>query len=328
MKNAKVKEIENKFTAFQDEAYNNNDEILDQELLLENEMASITFGKEQAEGKRIFDVLNHYSDRNRSENKGLDELVDNFRKDCYELNNSIRGNISGRKGETLTFKKLNYLLSEHSIRKNIEIGDGIKKTEIDALVITKKAAFIIEVKNTKRDIYIDEFGQYYRTGEFLKWDSDLGAKLAMREAYVRKAAEKSGITNINVLKIVVFTDNHITVQNKCDDFRTCFLNQLTSIIDNYCGENIMALSEIDKLTSEIDAMTSVTRYKPNIDVQKIKSDFAELVYAMDYQEEEIETKTVWWKDLISAFASKRVAAASFALGIEAAVVTAILQSRR
>ena len=325
MTNARVNEIMKKITAFEKEMYN-RDENLNELIKLQNEMGIITFGIEQAEGKRFYDISDHYSDKNRDENRGEDELVERFRKDCHELTNAIRGEISGRKGEAQTFKRLDFLTSSHSIRKNIEIGDGSKKTEIDALVVTEKAAFIVEVKNTKRDVFIDEAGQYYRTGEFLKWDSDLGAKLAMREEFVRTAAEQAGISNMKIVKIVVFTDNRITVQNKCKDFRTCFLNQLASIIDTFDGENSMALTEIENIMAEIDEITSVSCYKPNFDIQTIKRDFAELVSTMDYPEEAAsKTKTVWWRELFSAISYKNAATVLIASGIVASVATSILK---
>lgn len=324
MTNARVNEIMNKITAFKKEMYN-RDEILNELFKLQNEMAIISFGIDQAEGKRFYDISDYYSDKNREKRRGEDELVERFRKDCHELTNAIRGEISGRKGEAQTFKRLDFLTSVHSIRKNIEIGDGSKKTEIDALVVTEKAAFIVEVKNTKRDIFIDEAGQYYRTGEFLKWDSDLGAKLAMREEFVRTAAEQAGISNIKIVKIVVFTDNRISVQNKCKDFRTCFLNQLASIIDSFDGENTVTLTEIETLMAGIDGITSVSCYKPNVDIQTIKCDFAELVSTMDYPEEVAsKTKTVWWRELFSAISFKSAAAVLLTIGTVAALATVLL----
>ncbi len=324
MTNARVNEIMNKITAFEKEMYN-RDEKLNELIKLQSEMARITFGDEQAEGKRFYDISDYYSEKNRTENKGADELVENFRNDCHELVNAIRGEISGRIGEDQTFKRLSYLTSAHSIRKNIEIGDGSKKTEIDALVVTEKAAFIVEVKNTKRDIFIDEAGQYYRTGEYLKWDSDLGAKLAMREAFVRSAAEQAGIKDIKIVKIVVFTNFRISVQNKCREFRTCFLNQLASIIDNYAGEKTMSLTEINNLMDSVDAMTSVSTYATGMDVQKIKRDFAELVAVMDYPVEvERKTKQVWWREFFSSFSFRSAAAVLLTIGIAAAIATVIL----
>lgn len=319
MKATRVNEIMNRMTAFENDRYT-RDEMLNEFFKLQNEMAIIAFGDAQSEGKRFYDISDHYSDLNLSRNNKSEELVENFRRECGEATNYIKAEVSGRKGESKAFYKLNYLLSAHSIRKNIEIGDLSKKTEIDALVVTEKAAFIIEVKNTKRDIFIDADGQYYRTGEFLKWDSNLGAKLALREAFVRKAAEQAGIKNIRIEKIVVFTDNRVRVQNKCKSIRTCFLNQLTSVIDTYKGQKEMSLSEIDNLMATVDEMTTVTSYSPDINVQQLKADFAELVAMMDYPEEtRTEEKMVWWRTFFSAFSLRRAATLILTIGTIAAV---------
>ena len=106
----------------------------------------------------------------------------------------------------------------------------------------------------------------------------------------------------------MFTDNRIRVQNKCKEFKTCFLNQLTTVIDAYEGEKIMALSEVESLMEVVDEMTFVTRYEPKLDVQKFKRDFAELVSAMDYPEEsKNKTKEGWWKAIITAITTRKAA---------------------
>ena len=319
MKNDRAKEIMDRMTAFENDKYT-REELLNETFKLQSEMATITFGGCQAEGKRFYDISDYYTEMNNSRNVVSNETIERFRKECGEATNCIRGIISGMKGENKTFYKLNDLVSIHSIRKNIEIDNGSAKTEIDALVVTEKAAFIIEVKNTKRDVFIDTDGQYYRTGEFLRWDSNLGSKLSFREAYVRKMAEKSGIDNIKVVKIVVFTDNRISVQNKCQDITTCFLSQLTSLIDTYQGENIITLSEIDNFMKQIDSIRTVTRYEPNFDVQAFKRDFAEIASAMSYQEDpKAENRTFWWKSVFSAFAKGGLAAAALG-GIAATIL--------
>ena len=318
MKNDRANEIMDRMTAFENDKYT-REELLNEIFKLQSEMATITFGGCQAEEKRFYDISDYYTTINSSRNVVSDEMIERFRKECGEATNCLRGLISGLKGENKTFYRLGDLVSVNRIRKNIEIRNGNKRTEIDALVVTEKAAFIIEVKNTKRDAFIDENGQYYRTGEYLRWDSDLGSKLALREAYVRRTAKKSGIDNIQIVKIVVFTDNRIRVQNKCKDITTCFLNQLTSVIDTYQGENTMTLSVIDDYMKLIDSMNTVTRYEPGFDVQSLKRDFAEIASAMNYQEEpKAENRTVWWKTAFSVFSKGGIAAA--ALGGIAAIL--------
>ena len=196
MKNTKVNEIMNKMPAFENSKFTRA-EMLNEILKLQNQMAIISFGEAHSEGKRFYDIANHYSDMNRENGRVSTEKMMAFRKECCEATDCIRAEISGRKGESRTFEKLNYLISAHSLRKNIDIGNENQKTEIDVLVVTEKAAFIIEVKNTKRDVFIDENGQYFRTGEYLNWDSDIGSKLALREAFVRDVAEKAGIKRLS-----------------------------------------------------------------------------------------------------------------------------------
>ena len=308
MKNTRANEIMNKMTAFENSKFT-REEMLNELFKLQTEMANITFGEAFSEGRKFYDIANHYSDMNRENGRVSMEKMAEFRKECSEATDLIRGLISGRKGENRTFEKLNYLISAHGLRKNIEIGNENLKTEIDALVVTEKAAFIIEVKNTKRDIFIDENGQYFRTGEYLNWDSDIGSKLALREAFVRNVAEKAGIDNLKIVKIVVFTDNRIRVQNRCRSIVTCFLNQLTSVIDAYKGEKCIALNDIDSLMKSIDEMTTITRYAPRFDFEKFKVDFSEIVAAMDYPEDD-EIKTIGWKTWREFFSSLTLGRAS------------------
>ena len=132
----------------------------------------------------------------------------------------------------------------------------------------------------------------------------------MREGFVRKVAEKAGINNLKIVKIVVFTDNRIKVQNRCRSITTCFLNQLTTIIDAYKGEKSITLKEIDSLMESVDEMTTITRYAPRFDFEKFKEDFAEMVTAMEYKNEK-EAKKTWittWREFVSSISHKRVAA--------------------
>ncbi|MBP3810235.1 MAG: NERD domain-containing protein [Clostridiales bacterium] len=321
MKQTRVNEIMNRMTAFENDKYT-RDEMLNEFFKLQKEMATIAFGETLSEEKRFYDISDHYSDKNRRNNRVSAQKMETFRKECGAATNYIKAEISGRKGESKAFYKLNYLLSTHSLRKNVEISNGNRKTEIDILVVTEKAAFIIEVKNTKRDIFIDEHGQYYRTGEFLKWDSDIGSKLAMREEFVKIAAEKAGIKNLKVEKVVVFTDNRVRVQNKCKSIRTCFLSQLTSVIDTYRGEKALTLENIETLLRAVDEMTTNSSYVPEIDINKFKADFAEIVATMDY-ETTTEPQMVWlktWRTLVSSLTLRRVASLFLTIGTVAAIV--------
>ena len=59
------------------------------------------------------------------------------------------------------FRKLEYLNSPNIVLRNIELSDGALRSELDAIVITPKCLTIVEVKNTGKDIFIDENGNYF-----------------------------------------------------------------------------------------------------------------------------------------------------------------------
>ncbi len=314
MKDSRVDEIKNRMTAFEERKYT-REEVLNEMFKLQEEMAIIAFGENQAEGKRFYDIVRHYGEKNDLNNKIAGQVMDDFRKEGREASNFTKGIISGRKGENKVAYKLNFLLSSNEIKNNIEIADGENRTEIDTLVITEKAAFIIEVKNTKRDVFIDEAGKYYRTGKYLQMDSNIGKKLELREKFVRQVAEQIGIKDLKIEKVVVFTDNHIKVMNRFRGIRTCFLSQLTSVIDTYQGEKIITLAEIKELMKIIDSSEMKASYVPDFDAEKFKNDFAQLVSILDYQE--YSSNRRWWKSwkaLVTSIAFRKVAATIVVVG--------------
>ena len=82
-----------------------------------------------------------------------------------------------------------------SVLRNIEFEFDGKRTEIDAVVFTHKAIFIIEIKNSKKNIFIDEDGGFYRTGYSMHYDCNIADKMSEREAMLRKALDKVGLVH-------------------------------------------------------------------------------------------------------------------------------------
>ncbi|MBQ6416842.1 MAG: hypothetical protein IJJ65_11405, partial [Butyrivibrio sp.] len=56
---------------------------------------------------------------------------------------------------------------------------------------TPGAVTIIEVKNTAKNIFLDENGDYFRTGEYLRWDCNIAEKMTLKEGSCRT---KNGVT--------------------------------------------------------------------------------------------------------------------------------------
>ena len=103
------------------------------------------------------------------------------------------------------------LRTKNFIIKNLEICEDEYHTEIDGLVLTSAGITIIEVKNSSKNIYIDEKGNYYRTGSYNKLDCNIADKMRVREQAVRDILEKAGFENVKISSVVFFTNVMIEV---------------------------------------------------------------------------------------------------------------------
>lgn len=206
------------------------------------------------------------------------------------LCNLIKAEISGNRGEYKTFKTLEYLQSQNRVMRNVELSNGETRTEIDALVITPKCLTIVEVKNTSKNILIDEDGNYYRTGEFLKWDCNIAEKMAVKEELLRKVLESVGYGHIRIRSVVVFTNNRIEVQNKFAQLRTCFVNHLAYVIDGFRLEEAITMNDMDCIQNAVENAMCQETYPFEFDAHQYQADFANLLATLEFAKVKAETQ--------------------------------------
>lgn len=244
---------------------------------------------------KIWDVERHLEQLNNDCGNVADEELARFKEGSKVLCNLIKAEISGNRGEYKAFKTLEYLKSQNRVLRNVQLSDGDTRTELDAVVITPKCVTIVEVKNTSKNIFIDEEGNYYRTGEFLKWDSNIAEKMSVKETLLRKVLETAGYGQIQIRSIVVFTNNRIEVQNKYHQIRTSFVSQLAYIIDGFRLEDTISAEEMDKIQDIIKDAECKESYPFEFDVNQYKKDFANLMVTLEFaksQETEVEDEAV------------------------------------
>ncbi len=277
--NERIQELMNGMTSFQKPAYHKSG-LLGEMLGLQGDMVKLTYCEEHAENAnlKIYDVEHHLAELNEQCGGIADQELKEFKNDCKDFSNLIRAEISGHRGEFRAFRTLDFIKSENRIIKNVELSDGELRTEIDALVITKAGLTIVEVKNTAKDIFIDERGDYYRTGEFLKWDCNIAEKMAVKETLLRKLLASEEVKIPTISKIVVFTDNRIQVQNKYNDIETCFVSQLAYKIDGLASEDFYDLDGIKNIVEQASAREV---YPFEFDVEKFKRDYAVLMAKLE-----------------------------------------------
>ncbi|MDO4486373.1 MAG: nuclease-related domain-containing protein [Bacillota bacterium] len=275
IKTKREHEIINSFKAFQKDEYN-KDEVLSELIKLEEEAVKLIYNGEHSDfcNLKLHDVYKHMEQMSIERYGTVIEEVSAFRRDCFSLHNMIKAEISGRKGEMKSFRSLNNLKCRNILLKNVELSKGRKRTEIDAVVVTSKAIFIIEVKNTGKDIFISEEGIYYRVSEYMRKDCNIKEKLETKENLLSSVFENAGITDVNVEKIVVFTNDNIEVQNKCSSINVAFLDFLPILIEDYAGDNLYSEESMTAFAQAIDTGRCHETYPVDESIKNFKKSFS------------------------------------------------------
>ena len=315
MKTNRVNEMMATMKSFSKDKYQKN-ELLTEMFALQQEIVGLTFNGDHASTAdlKIWDVERHLEQLNQDCGNVADEELQRFKEGSKILCNLIKAEISGNRGEAKAFRTLQYIHSKNIILKNVELSDGDRRTELDAVVITPGVVTIVEVKNTAKNIFIDENGDYYRTGEYLRWDCNIAEKMALKEELLKKVLADDGIEDVQIRSIVVFTDNRIEVQNKYSRIRTCFVSQLAYIIDGFKSSTNMSEEEMEQIEGLIKDAECKEAYPIDFDVAQYKMDFATLMAVLEeasakaeepeYEQEVVNEKKSVWTVLKNAFTSR------------------------
>lgn len=135
-----------------------------------------------------------------------------------------------------------------------------------------------------------ENGDYYRTGEYLRWDCNIAEKMTLKEELLKKVLTDDGIEDVQIRSIVVFTDNRIEVQNKYSGIRTCFVSQLAYIIDGFKSSTNMSEEEMEHIEGLIKEAECKGAYPFDFDVAQYKMDFATLMAVLEEASAKVEGK--------------------------------------
>ena len=295
MRTQRFEELMAAMKSFGKENYHKS-ELLGEMFALQQEIVDLTFSGEHAATAelKIWDVERHLEQLNEDCGNVADEELARFMEGSKVLCNLIKAEISGNRGEYKAFKTLEYLKSQNRVLRNVELSDGNVRTELDAVVITPKCVTIVEVKNTSKNIFINKEGNYYRTGEFLKWDSNIAEKMSVKEGLLRKALEVAGYGYVQIRSIVAFTNNRIEVQNKYRQIRTSFVSQLVYIIEGYRLDDSISTEDMDNLQQIIQEAECKETYPFEFDVNQYKADYANLMATLEFAkvQDEVEEEVV------------------------------------
>ena len=325
----RMNEIVSTMKSFTKDCYERR-ELLEEMFSLQDEMVNLTFSREHADsGKlRVWDIERHFEQLSANNGDVAKDLLERFKAESKEYCNLIKAEVSGSKGEARAFRSLDSVKSQNRILKNVELQDGDLRGELDAVVITPKGITIVEVKNTAREIFIDESGNYYKIGEFLKLHCNISDKMFEKKALLGKALADLDISNVPVNCILVFTDNSIQVQNKNTSIKTCFVSQLPYLIDEMESDATISGDLMNAIADAITAHEKKEAYPIKFNINQYKRDFAELLATLEdaNSKKEVKSEESKAEEVITARPVKRRSrrSARYLGGAAAAVATFII----
>lgn len=160
-----------------------NEEILERLKSLEGLLLERVFETSYSESLRTYDLIDHL--RSKTHDLGLEgeDTYTALIRDLEKLSSTIGGLINGKRGEFLAAKSLRCLRGDSLLLSNIALPNGDSFEEYDQVLIARSGIYVIEVKNYRNDVVIDDGGilrcglRSYNVGERMRekmhalWDA-------------------------------------------------------------------------------------------------------------------------------------------------------------
>lgn len=286
--NNRIQEIKSKLTAFSQEKYRKKD-MKDEYIKLQRQVVGLVMGEEAVNDKsidvrKVMEVLREGC----AYNENVDEkLINSVMYHLKKLSNAISSEIRGLYGETIVSAFIDNIDCNKLVLKGIELeSDGIR-TEIDNLVITKRGAFIIEVKNTASETIIGADGSFSKKsvadGSEV-FEGNIYEKMVVKESLVKKAIKAAVNKEVRVSHIVVFPDHKAQVTNNCENINVRTLAELEEIIKDTTKKKIYTENDMQKIADSVTSFEDYSYYIPNINAPKLKTNLATLMAQLTQHE--------------------------------------------
>ena len=290
-KTNRIEEVSSKIRAFRKHSYR-QDQLRAEYHKCQREMWRIMYSEKTVNDNDydMYQVKGYLKHLNQQAGFVASEEFTEFSKSCEIFKKTLGKLESGAEGEEKAFKALDTVRCKKLILTNKAFQKNNHRTELDAIVFTEKAIFIVEVKNTHREIYIDEKGNYctvkYNNRNI---QNNIGVKMNEKDFLLREALKSCRNDRLNIMHIVVFTNSKIKVTNRYQYIQTCYLSDLPHIIENYQGDNIYTEKDFKKFSKAIAKKECVQYFTADMDIERFKRNFAVLLIKL--QEAKAERQT-------------------------------------
>ena len=285
-KTNKTNEILNQLTAFSDESYP-RDEYISQLLLLQKEMFMIAYNNNPPEEKPYFyETSKHLREINNKMHLA-DEAIKSYNKASSILTKDLTKQISLKIGRNKIHSALEQLNCYNRVIYDVGLEYYGEKTTIDIVVITEQGIFLIDVMNSKKNIYIDEKGMCYKTGNVTERHSDIAEKIRLKRAALNQLLNKVGYSHNEFINVISFSNNTINVHNSYKSKKVARANAIPFKIDNYSSEFRLSSWDIDQIADYIEREKLTHGYTAPVDIAEFKKLFAEIIATFEQPYEDL-----------------------------------------
>lgn len=259
-----------------------NAEILDRLKSLEGLLLERVFETSYSESLRTYDLIDHL--RSKAHDLGL-EGEDTYAaliQDLEKLSSTIGGLINGKRGELLAAKSLKCLRGDSLLLSNIALPNGDSFEEYDQVLIARSGVYVIEVKNYRNDVVIDDGGilrcgpRSYNVGERMRekmhalWDAI-------------QFSSDGCMSEEDVNGMLLFVNNEASVTDFFHRVPVMRCGQIVYSIEdaNRCEEKL-SWEDMVRIKSVLLARKTAAEFPMPLDENRVKSeleDFLDLVEA-------------------------------------------------
>ncbi|MBR2303917.1 MAG: NERD domain-containing protein [Ruminococcus sp.] len=225
-------------------------------------------------------LISHFKDI--AQQYGLTESMayKNVINELTQLSILIGTLKNGAKGEVLTRQALEKLKSKSCILHNICLDTPYGKEEYDALVITEKGLFIIEVKYSTTPLYIDELGNLKHRGKHYNQNYNIADSLERKEYILFNSLTenlKYVFPRHRIHSFLVVTGN-TNLHNECRRVLQSTIGNICYSIENFkTSEHSLFVSEREQLANFLWSANTVPSYGLEIDIESCCADFVEFM---------------------------------------------------
>lgn len=261
-----------------------NQEIIDLLMEIQKTMLTGVYEKTHAEYMKERDLMRHFASLATEYGLNETDTYKRFEKNMNDLGYTIGSFIKGMNGERIAKRALKLISFDKDVKilYNIALEDEDAQAEYDAIVITPYGLFVVEVKNWRAEMVIDENGILLREDQDIKYD--LPGRMSIKEGLLRECL--GDLFPENYQSILLFSNENAKVQDSYKKIPVCYGGGVTyKIREQRSPEKNLSAEQIDSIVNRIESSHKEQKAPCKVNCEEIIEDYAELMARIEAMSE-------------------------------------------